>query len=358
MEEPSNPLRIQELVNQCIRFLCDSIPDLKACAVVSRSWAGAAQACLFRRVSLETSKSQRRWSLLQEAMHISPHLIRHIRQLHLDSDGLSNETFSGMCNFPFTHLQDVSIFILFGHKLSLQGAIDVQQLLSLPTLRQVTIYFDSIQPSVFWPIWQRASPSIRHINIAGGCTHPKAIPPNFHASTPLVLETLNMECEGSVDWLKPIPMDLSRLKVLSVGEQIHVVRWKGFTPALRTIEALSFNPGPSGSLELSSFPHLTMVRIIIVGPDAWPAVLAALATIAPTTRIHTIILGSWTVAAPPEQLDVLLSNLAMPHPPAILLEMKPLRYSRWTPHLPRLISKKLLYRIDYNSPWLDFPGVV
>ncbi|KAJ6527865.1 hypothetical protein DFH09DRAFT_1186319 [Mycena vulgaris] len=294
--------------------------------LVSCFWAGGAQACLFRQVSLETT------------LRISPHLIRHIRQLHLDSDGLSNEAFSGMCNFPFTHLQDcnISTSIPFGHKLSLQGAIDVN------------IYFDSIQPSVFWPIWQRASSNIRHINIAGGCTHPETIPPNFRAFTPLALETLNiMEYEGSV---------------LSIGEQIDLVRWKGFMPALRTVEALSFSPG----LELSSFPHRTVVCIIIVGPDAWPAVLAALTTITLTARIHSIILRSWTEAAPLQQLDVdvLLSNLPVPYPPSILLEMTPLRYSRWTPHLPRSISKDMMHRlsqphrIDHNPPWLDVRSLV
>ncbi|KAJ7144158.1 hypothetical protein C8R44DRAFT_759548 [Mycena epipterygia] len=50
--EPINPLDIQELLDQGIVLLHNSAPDLKACALVSRSWAGAAQRHLFRTISL------------------------------------------------------------------------------------------------------------------------------------------------------------------------------------------------------------------------------------------------------------------------------------------------------------------
>ncbi|KAJ7487032.1 hypothetical protein FB451DRAFT_1535411 [Mycena latifolia] len=38
MEATPNPLRIQELIDECITFLRHSFRDLKACALVSRSW--------------------------------------------------------------------------------------------------------------------------------------------------------------------------------------------------------------------------------------------------------------------------------------------------------------------------------
>ncbi|KAJ7675203.1 hypothetical protein B0H17DRAFT_1140404 [Mycena rosella] len=245
MEEIPNPLRIQELVHQCIDLLHDSPSDLQACALVSRSWASAAQANLFREVAFEYSSSMRRWSRLRDILRRSPHLIRHIHCLHLKAlSGYldSIEAFPAICQFPFTHLHYASI--VFHHNngpVSHSVGIAIQQIISLPTLQRVCLRASFKPASSFLQIWEKASASIRHLELSysGPYGMPEPVPvPSHPPLTSIALDSLRItSLENIKDWLMhPLcPLDISHLKVLSIDEND-----AEFVPALRTIEVLDF----------------------------------------------------------------------------------------------------------------------
>ncbi|KAJ7144345.1 hypothetical protein C8R44DRAFT_143927 [Mycena epipterygia] len=166
MGQPPNPLHIQELLEQCREFLRDSTSDLKACALVSRSWACAAQPPIFRDVYITLSarsKNERLLSRLQEALRISPHLIRHIRRLEICPSNLSTESFSVIGNLSFKNLTHLAIKM--APELSLPSAIAIQQLLAVATLRRAWISCRFSEPSIFLRVWERCSPSIVHLQL-------------------------------------------------------------------------------------------------------------------------------------------------------------------------------------------------
>ncbi|KAJ7121489.1 hypothetical protein C8R44DRAFT_166420 [Mycena epipterygia] len=110
--ETTSPLDIQELVDKCTEFLRDSRPDLMACSLVSRSWAHAAQRHLFWNVSIEEQEESQiplLWARLQETLHASPHLIRHIHRLRIHIHCLPTDALSIIDNFSFTNLTHVVI---------------------------------------------------------------------------------------------------------------------------------------------------------------------------------------------------------------------------------------------------------
>ncbi|KAJ6572017.1 hypothetical protein B0H19DRAFT_674952 [Mycena capillaripes] len=240
-----NPLSIQELVDHSIGFLYNSVSDLRACALVSRAWVDAAQSSIFRRISIMHFGNVPHpsvWTRLKETLNTSPHLIRHIQQLTVIPDEISLDDFSALCNLPFTHLNRVFVFN-YPH-LSASIAESIQQLLSLPTIRRVGILCTFDDPTTFLQIWDRCSPSIRHLEIyITEQSIPTVQPAAHHCSAPIVLESLRItSVEGLNGWLahELCPFDFSILKVLSVDINTDLLRWPLFRSAFSTIEALDF----------------------------------------------------------------------------------------------------------------------
>ncbi|KAJ7368568.1 hypothetical protein DFH08DRAFT_831717 [Mycena albidolilacea] len=276
----------QELVDECILHL--SGIDLKACALVCRSWSHSAQRVLFRDVHVRAGHSDAPLSDRLEGTLSSSHLIHHIHVLSFtlcQERELDFQAFQKVCNIPFTHLEDVYI----DHRcpLALQSGVALQQLLSLSTPRRA--HLECPFDSTFLSIWDRCN--VRHVSLA--CTNydfPDSsgrTPP--HSSARIVLESLRLcGVEAEFDWLKHdrSPLDLSRLVILSVEDAL-VLRWPQMTPAFQTIQALDV---PSfKALDLSLFPNLLFLRLEI---DTERTAVDALSTITTSSYIQQIVFSS------------------------------------------------------------------
>ncbi|KAJ7811139.1 hypothetical protein B0H14DRAFT_1475204 [Mycena olivaceomarginata] len=343
----------QELVDECLGHLF--YIDLKACALVCRSWSRSAQRALFKDVFVfvpgGNASGRFLSNRLEETLRTSPHLIRHIRSLRLHRQGemMDLEPFQKVCNIPFTHLEDVYI----DHDrsaLALQSGVALQQLLSLSTLRRV--HLKCVFDSTFLSIWDRCSLNVRHVSLT--CTNydfPDSsgrTPP--HSSARIVVESLQLRgAEAGFGWLKQghSPLDLSRLVVLSVEDPL-VLRWPRMMPAFQTIQALDF-PN-SDTLDLSLFPKLLFLRIEF-GYEQ-PAV-DVLETITTSSCIQQIVFSQierrfWG------QLDSRVADLSMGHLPKVGLEMGIDTYNVYVPYFPRLHAKNLLFHCDFG--WFERHG--
>jgi hypothetical protein len=143
---PPSPLDIQELVDHCIALVADDFiarqtPSLLACARIARSWVETAQSLLFRaphvaKVDLwdPLRGSARALAKLNHILETSPHLLRHVRDIDtVDSENVVTlKTFIKFCDFPFTHVETVSIFVT--HDLGSGYSEGIGQLFRLATL--------------------------------------------------------------------------------------------------------------------------------------------------------------------------------------------------------------------------------
>ncbi|KAJ7703884.1 hypothetical protein B0H17DRAFT_1193822 [Mycena rosella] len=236
----------QELTNHIIDLLHDAPTALKACALVSHAFTYAAQSHIFRHICIgcrrlmESSDIDRKWFRLQEKLHTSPHLIRHIHRLEPHSRRMSIETLQAICSFPFTHLKHLFTVI------SPESAMALQQLASLPCLRSLGIRCRFPVMSTFLQIWDRCSPHIRHSDLSGyliltDTFH--AIP--HHCSQPIRLESVRIAAvEGVRDWVNHAlcPSDFSGLTGLSIYIHTEVVRWSKFVPVFGRSKSSTFLP--------------------------------------------------------------------------------------------------------------------
>ncbi|KAJ7662560.1 hypothetical protein DFH06DRAFT_355356 [Mycena polygramma] len=240
MTDAGNPLSVQELLDHCICFLRDSPSDLKMCALVSRRWVNGAQSLLFQKILIDTSD---RWLKLQSTLQSSPHLIRHIQSLIVRPISLSDDAFSAVCNFAFTDLRHLYVSGMSPWHTS-PSILPLEALLGRPTLSHIIV--DTPATPNFFPLWDRCSRSLRHLELsfdlgASERYHPSADRP----LPPIPLESLRIMTMGQVgaigDWLTDSmgPFDLTNLRVLSIVNRPDDL-WRVLRPAFRSIKALEF----------------------------------------------------------------------------------------------------------------------
>ncbi|KAJ7075221.1 hypothetical protein B0H15DRAFT_867569, partial [Mycena belliarum] len=157
----------QELLIHIVEFLSDSPADLRACALVSRSFVHAAQSQIFQEISFgfgytSVLEEDRRSNRLLETLHGAPHLAQHVRRLRLLPNRISGETLFEICSFPFPRLRAV---FCSNFNLSPVTAAALRQLLALPTLLSVEIACHVPQRLVFVELWSLCSPSIKHLDL-------------------------------------------------------------------------------------------------------------------------------------------------------------------------------------------------
>jgi hypothetical protein len=182
------------------------------------------------------------WSRAQQTFHTSPHLVRHISRLDLHPV-LSPDTFTAICAFPFTNLRSAHVFAFL---MTPHSALALQQLLSQPTLRDITIGGHFADGAPFMQIWNRCSPSIQHLHLDCRPTNNATFHPIPPRSSPLLhLESLRLRLydnEGFRAWLNgPMcPFDFSRLKTLSIRGHTGNM---SLTPCAHSLQVLdiSFN---------------------------------------------------------------------------------------------------------------------
>ncbi|KAF7355295.1 hypothetical protein MSAN_01445900 [Mycena sanguinolenta] len=348
-----NPLLIQELVDECLSYLFAS--DLRACALVNKSWSHAAQRSIFGVVSVP--RSLRVWKRLDRILHASSHLGSNIHTLILWRDTTVNiELFENICNLHFPCLQIVSIHLIC--VLTAWSAQALQRLLSLPTVRQVEMdcNFTEYTFQDFHSIWDECSPDIRRLRLR---CHGMALAPlhplysfQRRTSPPITLESLKVDPTTNIDdWLNHdlCPFDLSQLVSLS-GCSMPMFSWPRLTSALQTIETLEFVLPSLGTavVDLSSFPNLKFFRLRVHPLErALDNLSNTLSTIPPSSRIRQIVFCLDTPQSSAFQLiDFKVAALQMQHLEGVGLEMDADRFAQWAPYCHRLGMKNLLCRTD------------
>ncbi|KAJ6541082.1 hypothetical protein DFH09DRAFT_1395166 [Mycena vulgaris] len=173
------------------------------------------------------------------------------------------------------------------------SAIALQQLLALPTLRSTQIGCASYDPATFMRIWDRCSPTIRHLGIHLRDLSieevPPTLPPRF---AQIRLESLRLTgMAGLGAWLNHeyCPFDLSGLRVLSILGNNEAFRWPKLSAGLATVEVLDLRVNEGHTpIDLSPFRGLTLMRIWSQSQRGWPKELD---TLAPSNRIRTLVLA-------------------------------------------------------------------
>ncbi|KAJ7478449.1 hypothetical protein FB451DRAFT_1396222 [Mycena latifolia] len=366
-----NPLRIQELVDHCIGFLRDSPSDLKACAVVSRSWTSASQSHIFGQLSIRHTPLNNGWPRILEILRLSPHLILHIRRLELFSEGFSLEAFVAICEFPFTHIHHL---LIHHPNCTVPGGLAIQQLLSLPSLTHVKIFADFLNPSCFLEMWVRGSPTIRHLDLFCYSSSPGFVRPiPDRRSTPIALDSLRIQLGDYIsDWITHdlCPLDLSRLRFLSIiCARQPVLQSATFAAALRTLEVLDLMLKASADvLDLSTLPSLVLIRMTIVGPYGddptgieFQKSLDTLSTIPSDTRLRRILIWkSFLDRKACEKLDATLASLPVQPLPTLEFDMSSIGGNLRTidnpaQFFPEMAAQNLLYFYNDNrfSDWFE-----
>ncbi|KAJ7463832.1 hypothetical protein B0H11DRAFT_2052354 [Mycena galericulata] len=241
MDFPS-PLVIQELIDHCLDFLHDSPHDLRACALVCRSWATSAQIHLFSTVSVgyfgfcnNRRSCHLRCSRLFDILDASPRLVRYVKCMEIFLNCVPDETIELISTVPFTHLRRITVA---GSCSGVRVISVIQKLLGVGSLRDIAIWasFDSAED--FSQVLQDCSPHVealyfRHVRV-------KAIQRHRYTSTysttsgpdKIKISTLGLVDALPVnDWLEEpqSPFDFSEVRRLSVYSAQTLPPWKFLT---------------------------------------------------------------------------------------------------------------------------------
>ncbi|KAF8208200.1 hypothetical protein K438DRAFT_318196 [Mycena galopus ATCC 62051] len=353
----------QELVDECMSYLVYDYSNLRAAALVCRSWSLAAQGLLFKTLWLDTTRGYRR---VEKALRMSPHLVHYTQALVLyghdgrNSRPIKIEAFEKFCDISFTHVESVAN-LDHTTAMTLRTAIALQRLFSSPTLRRVELENSFNDPAAFLALWHSCSPTVRHLQLRLWSSlgrPPRSILPR--SSPPVALTSLKFDRLDVDEWLNPDVslFNLSQLAVLSITTRV-AVGWLRTAPALTTIDALEIHLdaySDDGSfVDLSLLSNLQFLRIDFQNfPHRIPIVLRTLSTITSSSAIRQIIFNFYPVdgylhdiCAP---FDTQLSVLPLPSL-SVGLEMSHQNYTRWVPLFPQLQSKNMLCRTDYG--WFE-----
>ncbi|KAJ7453861.1 hypothetical protein FB451DRAFT_665770 [Mycena latifolia] len=362
MASAQSPFDLGELVQRCIEFLGNSDSDLRACALVSRSWVYGAQSCIFRdiRFTSYSDDTESAWNRLQQILHRSPHLVHHIRQLHLKSGAVSDAAFSTICSLPFTQLSYVDIDLT--DDVPGLGVTTVEQLLSLTSLRRLRIVTPPlVTVNELFQLWDRCSHNIRHLELAylqpSGALM-DSFPPR--RSTPIALHSLRIPSLRYIaDWLmhNRCPLDISHLKILSLP------RTTGDVLRFRATQVLDMGVADyCDVIDLTLLPSLALVRMAVL-PQGLQVALDILSTI-PTPNcmqkivIHTTLINRGFAG----RLESQLESLSM-HPVITLeLEIDSIRggltVNNLDEYFPHLTSRNMVRVVEHERNWFEnFTGL-
>ncbi|KAJ7495312.1 hypothetical protein FB451DRAFT_1478006 [Mycena latifolia] len=295
------------------------------------------------------------WYCLHQTLDRSPHLIHHVRRVHLASGVLSDVAFPAVCSFPFTQLVYVEIL----HPVRISGPVEtaLEELLSCLTLRRLSIVAHVPE---FSQIWRRCSPSIRHMELS--CFRSSRLdvnpnPPCRFPHTPL--ESLRLGSRSLINdrlMHDMCPLDISHLKVLSLSHvNDEVLRWPKFVPALRTIDVLDLGfTFHSNVIDLSALTSLTIIRLVEPA-SGWKFVLDTLSTIAAPNCIRRIVFHtSFLERIGCGRLDTMLDSLPMHTLFTLDLEMDSIGAARPVKqYFPRLASRKIVCIVPHERNWFE-----
>ncbi|KAJ7131329.1 hypothetical protein C8R44DRAFT_774671 [Mycena epipterygia] len=332
MPPSGSPLALQELIDYCIDFLFASAADLKACALVSRSWTQTAQMHLFNHIVLgspgytygETrllALTRARCGRLFEAFASSPRLVGSIESLQIYLDTVPIDVLTTISQLPFIHLRRI---VVSGNWADQDIILAIQELFSVGTLSELSISGNFYSLSQFRMLLAHCSTNITDVALCSIRITP-AIHPlvGLHPSDRrIVLNSLDLWWSGGIhDWLNSddCPFDFSNLKRLRLNENTSLLHWPVFASCIPRIEHLQFQSHPisdSALIDLAPFTNLKSIEIYMEYKDDISPALATLSTMAPANQIHTIRLrlphASIPNAALGAEIDTQLVALPMP----------------------------------------------
>ncbi|KAJ7774169.1 hypothetical protein DFH07DRAFT_1057034 [Mycena maculata] len=292
MATTANPLRIQELLDRFIGFLSDSDPDLRSCALVNRAWVHASQSHLFStiklyRASVSAASLPRTSSRLLEILEASPHLVRVIVTLHLDSI-VGPENFFSFCGLPYMRLADLRIYGIIDLP-SDREVSALRQLLGVPTIESLHNSGDFPDTSQFLKVWEGCSSTIRDLQLCVRAREPPAPdPPSDALHHRIKVESLELYYHNAFQWWFDhiqCPFDFAGVRQLSFMPFLGMVS-RNLSQAFMTVEVLNLlDIGFAQGGDLSVFERVVDVKMYLSEPS-WA--LNALRTLPPQNHIQTI----------------------------------------------------------------------
>ncbi|KAJ7023363.1 hypothetical protein C8F04DRAFT_182614 [Mycena alexandri] len=292
---------IQDVWDQIISCLEDSQPDLRSCALVSRSWTARAQYHLFRRVlipgpdflNLETVHNP--CGRLGQILSGSPHLIPFIRILDVP---FTTEVLAQVCAMGLTHLEFIAFAL--GHSNTTDSTpapiFDyAQHLIALPSIQKLGFSAARVQPGYnltgMTRIFCDLSLRLEHLRFSGFyCGIPET--PSARLRRPRI-KVLQLDSSSLGEYfIHPhCPFDLTQLVDFTLSHEMSRAMAKSLELGRLTLKRLACLPGKyapravlssdfdfgadalvNQRVELSRFPSLA--NLVVLGPQAKLAAIA------------------------------------------------------------------------------------
>ncbi|KAK7056159.1 hypothetical protein R3P38DRAFT_3254063 [Favolaschia claudopus] len=305
-----NPLDVQELLDRCIGPLSESMPTLLSCSLVARSWVNPAQSRIFatsphriRTLGYHNANIGTVISQFCDALRDSPHLIHHVRTLHVFTDDTISESAPGigekLCSIIFTRLERLYFYssswtTLEWHNLSL---VHLQRLVSLPSLDSLMLYVPANSFPFFEPLFPHLSPTIKHLNLHCIRWNADDMPVSSDNAPIIQLKSLVLSVMESVGPIQSLPstrmfspFDFSHLWGLQISRFSFHVLWPTLPEetkqSIRILDIYLQARFPP-DVDLSAFPSLSALRI-----DAYshPVLVSALAS-GLSRSVDTVVIG-------------------------------------------------------------------
>ncbi|KAJ7184742.1 hypothetical protein C8R46DRAFT_1065028 [Mycena filopes] len=249
--------------------------------------------------------------------------------------------------------------------MSPNSAAPLQQLLSLPTLRRLTLGCAIREWEPLLHLWDRCSPTLRDIQLLFSRPPLAGPPETLRPLSPpgrIKLTSLYMGSTNTVDYdlmRTPSLFDLSQLRLLYVGWRTEIP-WPNFGPVVRHIETLAISVSARTTLiDIASFPNLSCLRISLLPwmqpSDILQMAIQILSGIGPANVIRRIVIAANIKTLDGHvctQLDAVLSSLPMLQRPRIEFELSAEDFEGVWPFFVRMRSHGLVGRVE-SCDWWD-----
>ncbi|KAJ7175231.1 hypothetical protein C8R43DRAFT_1119247 [Mycena crocata] len=291
----------------------------------------------------------------------SVHLLRHIHKLEAHASATPLTSISGtypdICQFPFTHLHTVVLYVTFEPL----TVLPLQYLLSTTTLQRLVIRSGVADPEACVQVWDRVSPSVTHVDWVFVQGTKEALPLR---STPITLESLRLRFVGDISLSLTHPQslfDFSHLRALSL-DCVSGTLLRKLAPALQRLEILEYfavvrgniscdSLGKEGlkSLDLSHLRALTHICVVVSGQ--MQTAIDSLLTLTSTGIRKLIIYTYFLDADVCAQLDTALDSPPLRSIRNIAVSVDAAEYDSFAPFF--LLSRSRLCHIDPGYSWFE-----
>ncbi|KAF7314913.1 NmrA domain-containing protein [Mycena indigotica] len=374
-----HPLLIPELIDLFFWHIHTSKQDLAHCALVTRAWTYPAQTHLFRLIRFHDAPDA--WTPLLLALADSPHLVQHVRRLHIVVADDTSRSFddalerierilhrSNIESITFAYLKKV---------LTTRSLRALRSLLRLPSLKAVALQCMFPSLGEFAALWSSCSTNIRHLKLVFSVKpHEKEDNsiPRPQRST-IVLESLSSVYSTEDPAMRLLPFDVFKLKTFSAlqlrqseARQLYVSNYASLRelhlgiPDPDPYPRFTAPPAPlpttqNSPVNLSAMPNLALLGLsfptipktiqtaITIASSISPDINTSLQTIQLTPMRHLYNFMPSPVGMPEVKvLDERLSGLGIGQV-LIVAEVGEV-WDTWLSELPKVKARNLLHRVD------------